>query len=457
MNKEEFIKLMEFYNQKEIIQHFLSLGEDRQREFLEKTSKLNIKKTFSLYDELVKKEKEKIKFKEILPPENILKPEENLEYTEYLKNKGEKKLKEGKIAVCIVAGGQGTRLGFPYPKGMFPVSPVKNKTLFQIFTEKVKKLSEIYNVSIPLLFMVNPESKELIEKFFSDNNFFGYKENIIFFTQEILPSITPDGKLILKDETTLFANPDGHGGCLKALYKQGIVEKLKKEGKTDIFYCHIDNPLVNVCDPVFLGYHIENESEFSLKVVKKIDPEEKVGMFVKADGKKRIIEYIEFPEELKKKKDENGNLIFNAGSIGIHYISIDFIEKLNKNNFPLSYHKAKKKIKSIYGEIEGIKFEMFIFDAIPLAKNVSCVETKREDEFAPLKNKKGQYSPEEVKEAISNLCKKYLKKAGINLPEEKVVEISPLYPVDIEELKKKLKKINPTSEKIYISLFTPRS
>jgi len=456
MKKEELIKLMEFYNQKEIVQHFLSLGEDRQREFLEKTSKLNIKKTFSLYDELVKKEKEKIKFKEILPPENILKPEENLEYTEYLKNKGEKKIKEGGIAVCIVAGGQGTRLGFPYPKGMFPISPVKNKTLFQIFTEKVKKLSEIYNVNIPLLFMVNPESKGLIERFFSDNNFFGYRENIIFFTQEMLPSITSDGKLILKDETTLFANPDGHGGCLKALYKQVLAEKLKKEGKTDIFYCHIDNPLVNVCDPVFLGYHIEKESEFSLKVVKKVAPEEKVGMFVKADGKERIIEYIEFPDDLNKKKDENGNLVFNAGSIGIHYISIDFIEKLNKNGFPLPYHKAKKKIKSTSGEIEGIKFEMFIFDAIPFAKNVSCVETKREEEYSPLKNKEGQHSPDEVKNSISNLCKIYLKKAGINLPEEKVVEISPLYPVELEELKRQLNKVNTNSEKIYISLFNSR-
>jgi len=120
-------------------------------------------------------------------------------------------------------------------------------------------------------------------------------------------------------------------------------------------------------------------------------------------------------------------------------------------------HKAKKKIKSISGEIEGIKFEMFIFDAIPLAKNVSCVETKREEEFAPLKNKEGKHSPEEVKKAISNLCKKYLKKAGINLPEEKVVEISPLYPVDIEELKRQLNKVNTNSEKIYISLFNSSS
>lgn len=442
MGKDELLNLLKKFGQNEIIQHFFTLSEDEKEEFLRKNSHLNLEKTFSLYNNLVKKEEKKIKFKEIIPPENILKKYENLEYTNYIRDKGIEKIKREEIAVCIVAGGQATRLGFPYPKGMFPISPVKNKTLFQIFTEKVKKVSDKYGVGIPLLFMVNSESKELIERFFSDNNFFGYKGKITFFTQEMLPSITPDGKFILKDKTTIFSSPDGHGGVLKALYKSGLLEKLKNEGKTDIFYCHIDNPLVKVCDPVFLGYHIEKESEFSLKVVKKISPDEKVGMFVKADGKERIIEYIEFPEELKNKRDKNGQLLFNAGSIGIHYISIDFINKLKEKGFPLPYHKAIKKIKTMYGETEGIKFEMFIFDAIPFAERVACMETERDEEYAPLKNKEGAHSPEEVKKAISDLGKKYLKQAGINLDEDTVVEISPLFAADMEEIKEKLHKIN---------------
>jgi len=261
-----------------------------------------------------------------------------------------------------------------------------------------------------------------------------------------------DGKLILKDKTTFFSNPDGHGGCLKALYKTGITERLKVDGKTTIFYCHIDNPLVNVCDPVFLGYHAERNAEFSLKVIEKKDPEENVGIFVNKNGKNAVIEYIDFPDELKKKKDKNGNLVFNAGSIGIHYISIDFIEKLNKIGFPLPYHKAIKKINSIYGEVEGIKFETFIFDAIPFAERVSCVLTDREEEFAPLKNKEGVDSPEEVKKAISNQGKKYLRYAGINVPDEILVEISPLFAIDKEEVKEKIQKIKINTKEKFIYL-----
>ncbi len=452
MEKEKFIEMMERYKQIEIITHFNSLSEIQKKEFLKKIENLNIEKTFSLYEKIGKNEKKKDEFNEITPPENILKPSENPEFTQYLKVKGHEKLKKGEIAICIVAGGQGTRLGFPYPKGMFPITPIKNKTLFQLFTEKARKISDKYKVDIPLFFMVNPENKVLIEKFFSENNFFGYKKNTKFFTQEILPSIMTDGKLILKDKTTLFSNPDGHGGCLKALYKTGITERLKVDGKTTIFYCHIDNPLVNVCDPVFLGYHTERNAEFSLKVIEKKDPEENVGIFVNKNGKNAVIEYIDFPDELKKKKDKNGNLVFNAGSIGIHYISIDFIERLNKMGFPLPYHKAIKKINSIYGEVEGIKFETFIFDAIPFAERVSCVLTDREEEFAPLKNKEGVDSPEEVKKAISNQGKKYLRYAGINVPDEILVEISPLFAIDKEEVKEKIQKIKINTKEKFIYL-----
>ncbi|HOV21143.1 MAG TPA: UTP--glucose-1-phosphate uridylyltransferase, partial [bacterium] len=196
----------------------------------------------------------------------------------------------------------------------------------------------------------------------------------------------------------------------------------------------------------------ERNAEFSLKVIEKKDPEENVGIFVNKNGKNAVIEYIDFPDELKKKKDKNGNLVFNAGSIGIHYISIDFIEKLNKIGFPLPYHKAIKKINSIYGEVEGIKFETFIFDAIPFAERVSCVLTDREEEFAPLKNKEGVDSPEEVKKAISNQGKKYLRYAGINVPDEILVEISPLFAIDKEEVKEKIQKIKINTKEKFIYL-----
>ncbi|MCX8082165.1 MAG: UTP--glucose-1-phosphate uridylyltransferase [bacterium] len=436
MSERKIIELLEEYGQGHIIHHIGLLNEKEKDIFIQNLNTMNFKLVFQLYEEF-SKEKEEKKYREIKPHPIIdIKLYESEK--EGILPVGEESIRNGETAVMIVAGGQGSRLGYPYPKGMYPISPIKNKSLFQIFSEKLLMLSMKYNVKIPLLIMTNPETYGLIQEFFRENKFFGLDgKNVYFFNQDILPSLTPDRKLIIKDKTSIFANPDGHGGSLKAVYQSGFIERMEKQGVKRIFYCHIDNPLVNVNDPVFLGWHIKQGAEFSLKVVKKRNPEEKVGHFVMADGKPRIIEYIEFPDELRNQKDINGNLIFWAGSIGIHFIETSFIRKLNLGGFILPYHRQIKKAKIGNEEKEIWKFETFVFDAIPFANKVCCVETLREDEFAPLKNKEGEDSPEEVKKAMLNFYRKKLQETGIKVSPDVNVEISSL--CDIDTIKEKIK------------------
>ena len=248
----------------------------------------------------------------------------------------------------------------------------------------------------------------------------------------------------MKDELNIYTNPNGHGGFLKGIYKSGILKNLIDAGITDIFYCQIDNPLVKILDPVFLGYHKMEKAEFSLKVIKKRDWQEKLGVYLSIDGKPKVIEYSEIPDEIQKKVDKNGNLVYWAGSIAIHIISLNFIKRLNEKGISLPYHCAVKKVKCFGTNGNFIKkkiwkFETFIFDIIPLAKKVCCMETSREEEFAPVKNKYGKDSPETAKKAITNLYKKWLKEAKVKVSRQAKIEISPLYAIDKEEFIKKIK------------------
>jgi UDP-N-acetylglucosamine/UDP-N-acetylgalactosamine diphosphorylase len=437
MQKKRFIGLMERYGQQHIINHLKTLTPEEEKDFLNNATELNFELVFRLYEKISSQKEETVGYKKIEPHGVIENNNTSKEQKDEILHLGEKAIINGETAVLIVAGGQGTRLGYPHPKGMYPISPIKGKSLFQINSEKVLALSQRYNIRIPLLIMTNLENRKEIEEFFKENRFFGLKkENLFFFTQEMLPSITPDRKLVLKNRTSLLSNPDGHGGSLKAIWRSGLIKKLEGLGITKIFYCHIDNPLIKVDDPFFLGWHIREKSDFSLKVVRKKYPGEKVGNFVMAGGKPRMIEYIEMPEKLRDMKDSKGNPVFWAGSIGIHFINTDFIKKINRNGFALPYHRQVKKASGgRYMESEQVwKFETFVFDALPLTKKVCCLETIREEEFAPLKNSEGENSPEKVKNAMLRYYKKQLTDKGIKVSAGVKIEISPLVNLDKIEI-----------------------
>ena len=358
---------------------------------------------------------------------------------------GEKFLRHGKVAAFLVAGGQGSRLGFEGPKGCYPISPIKNKTIFQLHAEKLLSLQHYYNQIFPLYIMTSEANHEQTKAFFKENDFFGLTE-VHFFKQGLMPAVDKDGKLILEERHKLFMNPNGHGGSIKALHDSGALSDMKKKGIQTIFYFQVDNILINMLDPRFIGYHMMYEAQMSSKVLKKAYPEEKVGVIGLIDGKTGVIEYSVLPEHLKYAKDENGDLKFNAGSIAIHMMNVDFLEGLNENRSPLPYYKAFKAIPNVneYGEKvvpdepNAYKFEMLVFDALQKTNSSVTLEVKREDEFAPVKNKDGKDSPKTARELMSDYYKDWLRYAAIPVSQDSVVEISPLFAVNREEFRQKM-------------------
>ncbi|HJZ53362.1 MAG TPA: UDPGP type 1 family protein [Gemmataceae bacterium] len=361
---------------------------------------------------------------------------------------GEDALRRGEVAALCVAGGQGSRLGFDKPKGMFPVGPVSGASLFQVHAEKALALARKYGRLVPLLVMTSPATDADTKAFFRENHFFGLAEgNVFFFEQGTMPALDlATGRLLLEKPGQLFLSPNGHGGTLTALTESGLLADLKVRGVKHVFYFQVDNPLVKMCDPGFLGRHILMRSEASSKVVMKEKPEEKVGVLAVVNGKCGIIEYSDLPAAMAAERDAEGRLLFRAGSPAIHLFSVAFLERVTARGTGLSFHVARKKVPHFDPRTgatvnptteNALKFELFVFDALPMADRWLAVETKREEEFAPLKNATGADSPESVKQALVALHGGWLEGAGVQAHGHPV-EVSPLFALDADELRAKI-------------------
>ena len=368
---------------------------------------------------------------------------------------GEQALRNGEVAVLVVAGGQGSRLGFEHPKGMFAVGPVSGKSLFQMHAEKVLATGQRHGKPLPFLVMTSPATDAETRQFFAEQRNFGLSaEEVIFFQQGTMPALDlATGKLLLEQRCQLFLSPDGHGGTLTALADSGLLDRLKERGVRHVFYFQVDNPLTKVADPTFLGHHVAQRAEASSKIVGKRDALEKVGVFAQVDGRCTMIEYSDLPPELAKQTDEAGKLLLWAGNPAIHIFNVAFMERVTRGADRIPFHVAKKKVPHLdaNGQLvqptreNALKFERFIFDVLPLAERWTLIETLRQEEFAPLKNATGADSPETVRRALCNLAADWLKRAGVEVPRDaegnatEAVEISPLLALDADELAAKLK------------------
>lgn len=452
---EKLIETIYAKNQSHVFEFWNELSEAEKKELLEELSMVD----FELLNKLYESSKVETHAETDFSPAKYIKvPETEEEKAASIKAKeiGERFIKEQKMAAFVVAGGQGSRLGFDGPKGAYLSTPCKNKSLFQVFCEKIKKCSNKYNATIPFFIMTSQLNHDATQKFFKDNNFFGLNEkDVYFFAQNMIPSLNKEGKLILADKNKIFTNPDGHGGSLTALHTYGILDVMREKGIEIISYFQVDNPLINIIDPVFIGHHIMNKAQVSSKTILKRDAEEKVGVFVEnKNGKSFVIEYSDMPEEKIHLKDENNQLVYSTGSIAIHLFDRIFIEEItsSKNNM-LPYHIACKKIKSYtkngLNEIDGYKFEKFVFDSLLFAEKSIILETIREEEFGPIKNKSGVDSIQTSQELMNNLYRKWLNKKGIKIPGNvKKIEISPLYADSIDDIDNSLEI--PDQEDVYI-------
>ena len=441
------------FGQEHVFKFWEELSKDERQNLLEQALEIDLKQLKNLTEEhLVSTETKSIDFSEITPAEYIkLKSKDtNPEEWAEAKSLGEDAIRSGKVAAFTPAGGQGSRLGFNAPKGMYPVTPVLKNSLFQLFAEKIKAVSKKYDANIPWYIMTSLENHNDTVEFFMTNDFFGFnEEDIQFFSQYTMPAVDFEGKILMSNKHNIARTPDGHGGSFKALVKSGSTEDMAKRGIEVVSFFQIDNSLVRCIDPYFIGFHIKQQSELSSKACIKTDPKEKVGLLISKNGKISTIEYSDFPDEMAAKKDDEGGLLFSTGSIGIHIFDRKFISKLGEDNedFQLPFHKAVKKISTIddagnsisLDAPNGVKFEMFGFDALDYTSNAMVFETLRENEFSPLKNATGKDSPETVLNLQLQLFSSWVKAAGgeIELDENGLppfsFEIRPSYATDVDE------------------------
>ena len=356
---------------------------------------------------------------------------------------GEKELRAGRVAALLVAGGQGSRLGYEGPKGCYAIGPVTGAPLFYFHARKILARSIRYGASIPFYVMTSEANNEETVRCFEENDYFGLNpDDVFFFTQGMWPGMTPDGKIILDAPGHIFMSPDGHGGLLAALKRSGALDDMKKRGIKSVFFFQVDNPLVEIADPAFIGYHVQEKSDYTLKLCAKRDPYEKVGMPMQFGETYRMVEYSEMTDAQCTRKAKDGRLYFLYGSPAIHVFDRAFLAREAAKAMPL--HLAHKKIpvldeagKPVKPESpNGYKFEKFIFDILPNARRAAFLAFDQADEFAPVKNATGDDSPATCQAAMQTKWKKWLAAAGVTVAEDAPpLEIDPVYALDAQDLK----------------------
>lgn len=327
---------------------------------------------------------------------------------------GEDAIKAGKFAIAIMAGGQGTRLGHNGPKGTFEIElNSKVKSLFEVIVDKLKEAYEKYNIYLNCYIMTSPQNHQETITFFEEKEYFDYpKQCIKFFKQDDLPLMDKNGKLILGKDGLIKQASDGNGGIFYSMAEKGILDELKKKKIEWIFIGSVDNLLVKYVDTLLLGLAIEKQVKIATRTVLKNNPQERVGVLCKKNGKVKVIEYTEIPEEMRLAVNENGEILYGESHIMCNLFNIEAIEKASTKE--LKYHVAEKKAEFINKdgnlvkpeEPNCYKFEKFIFDSFCLFDEIAILRGKREEDFAPIKNAEGVDSPKTAKKLYEDFMKK---------------------------------------------------
>lgn len=383
------------------------------------------------------------------PPAVRLDPADNRFTPDQASRRGQEALAAGQLGVILVAGGQGTRLGFDHPKGMFPIGPVSGRSLFQIHVEKILALARRHGVRIPLYLMTGPATHDETVRFFADNGRFGLAaEDLRIFCQGTMPVVdAADGRVLLDRPGRIAVSPDGHGGLLAALGSSGVLDDVRRRGVRQLFYFQVDNPLVDIGSAELVGHHLLAGSELTSQVIAKTDWQQRVGNVVEIDRRLHVIEYSDLPDVSAKRLNPDGSLAIWAGSIAVHVIDAALLHRSIDDAEALPFHLAEKKTAHIDAdgrrieptEPNAIKFERFIFDLIPSAEGAIVVEIDPAEGFAPLKNASGadEDTPEAVKAAMAAQHARWLRQAGAEVADGVDVEICPLWALDAEEMVQK--------------------
>ncbi|MCE9634347.1 MAG: UTP--glucose-1-phosphate uridylyltransferase [Planctomycetes bacterium] len=346
-------------------------------------------------------------------------------------DRGLHEIEAGRVAVVVAAGGQGTRLGSTAPKGMWPVGPLTGKPLLAWHAEKVRYWAKRVGRPIPFVVLVSDATAQATADFVRWHNHFGLDPTWIkLVKQGSLPAVDDAGRIVLTSASRIALAPNGHGGVYAALRESRVIDLLADHGVRTLAYCQVDNPLIRTLDPLFVGFHVRNESEFSSKSVMKRGPAEKVGVFGRVGGRPAIVEYSELTVEQESAIDAEGALVFGQGNIAAHCIDVAFARRMADEGLP--YHRARKKVPCADATGRTVepdrpnatKFECFVFDALPRAARTVVVEARRSDEFSPIKNATGDDTPDTARRDLIEMFRGWMRRAGVT-PPDGAIEISP--------------------------------
>lgn len=378
------------------------------------------------------------------PPPVITLEEQSFSREAFLE--GEHCLSEGRVGVVLVAGGMGTRLGFEQPKGMFPIGPVSGHTLFQVLIERIVALGRRYGVRIPLYLMTSDATHKATIQFLRENDAFGLNpDDLRVFCQGALPAIdATTRRLLMAGPGELVTCPDGHGGFLDAARKSGCLDDMARRGIDVLFYGQLDNPLLCIADPELIGHHLLAHADVTTQVVRRVNPAEKVGMFVARGPKVWILEYSELPKEIATATDDDGAPLFWAGNTGVHLFRVPFLKRIASDPYALPAHPCRKQVAYMdeQGRIQepdapnAIKFEKFIFDLLHHTRRSVLVESDRAATFAPVKNPDSMTTDTAAtaRAAMVKLHTGWLRHAGTQVAPGVDVEISPLFALNRSDL-----------------------
>jgi UDP-N-acetylglucosamine/UDP-N-acetylgalactosamine diphosphorylase len=379
------------------------------------------------------------------------------------RQRGEAALRAGQVATLLVAGGQGSRLGFEGPKGALPIGPISGHTLFQLHAERQLALGRRYGVVPRLYVMTSPDNHEATQQLFVERDWFGLpRERVLLFAQGVAPATDDQGRLLLAERHRLVLTANGNGGLFAALRDSGALAQMHDDSIEALSYIQVDNPLSPSCDPRFVGYHLERGADFSCKAIAKRDPAEKVGHYASVRGRLAIVEYGELPDEMAHRREPNGELTYGFANPGLFVWSREFLQaQADRDDLPV--HRAHKKIAHLSANGQpvapdrpnGYKLELFALDTLPLAQRPIVVECSRAAEFAPVKNASGADSPADAQRLLLALHRSWLNAAGARVKDDVRVEISPLFALDAIQLSEKVGPADSFEADTYLAPHEP--
>lgn len=447
---ESLRERLQTFGQEHLLQFWDELNNDERKALVEDIQELNLEEVQSFFKRATHslsgtKNGEKLDDRlEPIPESKYMSiSRTSEEKLQMYQREGLKHISDGKVGVLLMAGGQGTRLGFAHPKGMYNVGLPSGKTLFQIQAERIRRLQHMAfedtgkRGTITWYIMTSEHTMEPTMDYFRKNNFFGLnKHDIFMFEQGSLPCFTFDGKIILDAKHRIARAPDGNGGLYRALRDRGVLDNILNRGVEYLHAHSVDNILIKVADPIFIGYCASQNADCSAKVVEKASPNEAVGVVCIVDGKYQVVEYSEITSKTAEMRNADERLTFSAGNICNHFFSASFLHKIGKEyEQKLKLHVAQKKIPYVNEKGErltpetpnGIKIEKFVFDVFEFAQKFVTVEVARDVEFSALKNadSAGKDCPSTARKDIFKLHKSYIERSGGTVIGEEV-EISPL-------------------------------